>query len=378
MSSEGRFVRSLWLLLPSPARRVPADIAAVFGLTAATWVTILAPVVNETPLRILFGLIFVLFLPGYAFIAALFPEAGSSPATVDERTQTEHGADTAPDTREKITSDTTDAETTAESTQSSFGGFGFQDRGIDGIERVALSFGLSIAVVPLIGLLLNFTPWGIRLLPILVGVSGFTLGTAVIAVIRRRSLPPGERFYVPYRRWINRGRNEIFNPETRLDGILNVLLAVSILLAVGSVGYAVMVPPQGEQFTEFYILTEDDDDLVAANYPTEFRLGEGQPVTVGIGNNEHEELSYTVVVQLQQVETQGNQTEVIEREEIDRFSSPELSHNETWHTERDIVPTISGEDLRVQLLLYPGDEVPANPTSEDAYRDIHLWIDVER
>jgi len=32
--------------------------------------------------------------------------------------------------------------------------------GIDGIERVALSFGLSIAIVPLIGLVLNFTPWG--------------------------------------------------------------------------------------------------------------------------------------------------------------------------------------------------------------------------
>jgi len=30
----------------------------------------------------------------------------------------------------------------------------------DGIERVALSFGLSIAIVPLIGLVLNFTPWG--------------------------------------------------------------------------------------------------------------------------------------------------------------------------------------------------------------------------
>jgi hypothetical protein len=34
---------------------------------------------------------------------------------------------------------------------------------IDIIERIALSFGLSIAIVPLLGLILNYTPFGIRL-----------------------------------------------------------------------------------------------------------------------------------------------------------------------------------------------------------------------
>lgn len=33
--------------------------------------------------------------------------------------------------------------------------------GFDMIEWMALSFGLSIAVVPLIGLCLNYIPWGI-------------------------------------------------------------------------------------------------------------------------------------------------------------------------------------------------------------------------
>jgi len=65
----------------------------------------------------------VLFLPGYALIAALFPSKND----------------------------------------------------LDGIERLALSFGLSIAVVPLIGLGLNFTPFGIRLVPIIVSLSVFTL-----------------------------------------------------------------------------------------------------------------------------------------------------------------------------------------------------------
>jgi uncharacterized membrane protein len=37
---------------------------------------------------------------------------------------------------------------------------------LDPIERIALSLGMSIALVPIVGLLLNYTPWGIRLTPI--------------------------------------------------------------------------------------------------------------------------------------------------------------------------------------------------------------------
>ncbi|MHB8987039.1 MAG: DUF1616 domain-containing protein [Eubacteriales bacterium] len=53
------------------------------------------------------------------------------------------------------------------------GHFNAFSRRRDGIERVALSFGLSIAVVPLVGLILNYTPWGIRLAPILASLLVF-------------------------------------------------------------------------------------------------------------------------------------------------------------------------------------------------------------
>jgi len=59
----------------------PADLAAVVILTITTLTAVFVPVINETPLRVVFGLCFVLFLPGYAFIAALFPEAGESPTS---------------------------------------------------------------------------------------------------------------------------------------------------------------------------------------------------------------------------------------------------------------------------------------------------------
>jgi hypothetical protein len=58
---------------------------------------------------------------------------------------------------------------------------------LDGLERVALSIGLSLAVVPLIGLVLNFTPWGIRLDPIMVSLALFTEIMAAASLVRKFS-----------------------------------------------------------------------------------------------------------------------------------------------------------------------------------------------
>lgn len=343
MGDETGGDRSLRLLLPSQIRTLPADLATVLILVLATNLAVLLPFVNRTPLRIAFGLPFLLFLPGYAFIAALFPEQGSAPDHSGE--DTERAAN-------------------------------LGERGIDGIERVALSMGLSIAIVPSVGLVLNFTPFGIRLVPILIGVSAITVGFVALAAARRKALPEDERFQVPYEEWIQAGREEIFEPETRLDGLLNVALACSILLAVGVVGFAIMVPPDGESFTEFYLLGENDDgELVIDNYPEEFVVGESQSVVVGIGNHENQPMDYTIVVQLQAVEVSGNETTVVERQEVDRFESPTIADNEMWQTKRGITPTMTGEELRLQYLLYR-DSVPGTPTVDNAYRDNHLWIDV--
>ena len=120
--------------------RVPCDLA----LTLVCILFVLAPRLNETPVRVVLGLLLVLFLPGYSLIAALFPRRDD----------------------------------------------------LDGIERIALSFGLSIAVVPLLGLGLNYTPYGIRLVPILAVLSVFTVSLAVIAGVRRCWLPEEDRFAV--------------------------------------------------------------------------------------------------------------------------------------------------------------------------------------
>jgi uncharacterized membrane protein len=350
--------RGLWLMVPQQLRNLPADLAAVLGVVALTNLAVFLPVVNETPLRIIVGLAFVLFIPGYAFIAALFPEAGEAPASDDGTDQPgdDGGAD-----------DEVEGQ--------------LRDRGIDGIERIALSFGLSIAIVPLIGLALNFTPFGIRLVPILVSLSGFTVLATAIAAKRRWGLPETERFRVPYEEWYAAGKAEIFEPASTVDAVLNVALAVAMLLAISSVVYAVAVPPQGEQFTEFYILTEDSDgELVADNYPAELVAGEPTPLHVGIENNEYEAIDYTVVVQLQQVEGEGNESTVTNRAEIDRWSTT-LAHNQTEIEQREFVVDNStaaefeGQDRRLAFLLYDG-APPAQPTRENSYRNLHLWVNV--
>jgi len=58
---------------------------------------------------------------------------------------------------------------------------------LEDLERFALGVGLSLAIVPLVGLVLNYTPWGIRLNPIYAGLSLLTLGFTCIAVYRKYS-----------------------------------------------------------------------------------------------------------------------------------------------------------------------------------------------
>ena len=120
----------------STLKNFPNDLSLVIFLTLLCILFVLIPPLNESPVGIILGLPLVLFLPGYALIAALFPRKDN----------------------------------------------------LDGIERIALRFGLSIAVVPLLGLALNYTPFGIRLSPILIVLSVFTISLALGAYVRRNRI----------------------------------------------------------------------------------------------------------------------------------------------------------------------------------------------
>lgn len=56
---------------------------------------------------------------------------------------------------------------------------------LEQLERLGLSVGLSLALTPLVGFVLNYTPWGIRLDPIFVSLNLLTVALAALAVQRK-------------------------------------------------------------------------------------------------------------------------------------------------------------------------------------------------
>jgi uncharacterized membrane protein len=293
-------------------REKPYDLLAVvvLGLTLIPFVAIEA----TGPVRIVLGLFFVLFLPGYALIAALFP--------------------------------------------------GSKD--IDWIERVALSLGLSIAVVPLLGLLLNYTPWGIRLESIITTVLMFTVGMCAVAYYRRMRLPVEERLSIalniPPSAW---------KEYAPLDKALTIGLVASVILAAGVFAYVMIVPREGEKFTEFYIL---DKNGTAANYPTRLNASEQGTVIIGIVNHEFSTINYTVNVVLTTVlyvyNTSSGRNDTVEIANVTLDSqSAVLGSGLTWEQPFNFSIVQPG-NYKLRFLLF------TDPQHTEPYRSLHLWIKV--
>ncbi|WP_265107823.1 DUF1616 domain-containing protein [Halosolutus halophilus] len=246
-----------------------------------------------------------------------------------------------------------------------------QTRAISDIERAALSFGLSFALLPLLGLVIAATPWGFTQ-PVVVGtVSCFALIGASIATARRLLIARAYRYEVQFGRRLEALHAAIFDTKSTIHTAVNVALVLSMLLALTSVGYALMAPQQGEQYTSLQLLTENESgELVASGYPEEIQPGESIPLVIGVENQEQEDMNYTVVVQEQRIED----GEVVERTELRRIDYI-VNDGGTAYGERDITPTTADGPVRISILLYQN-EVPDSPTQENAYRYTHIWTEV--
>ena len=323
-------------------RALPIDLVVGLASVVLVDLLVLTPVGAGTVLRTLLGLPLVLFLPGYAFVAALFPETGQA-------------RDGSPpdDTRDTL------------------------PRRIDGPERLTLSVGASVAIAPLIGLVLNYTPWGLTLPSVTLSLSAFTALAASVGIVRRQALPEQERFALFERRHARtESATATVGTRTRTDLVLNIAVALAALIVISSVVYAVAAPRGGEAITEFYLLTENEtsDELVADEYPTEFVRGEPKPLVVGIENHERRPVNYTVVVALQRIDDRNSSTTVVEQRRVGRFRV-RVGANESRLRRHTVAPPMTGERLRLAYLLYRG-SVPRNPTVENAYREVHLWVNV--
>jgi len=220
--------------------------------------------------------------------------------------------------------------------------------GISGIERVVLSFGLSIAIVPLMVLILNYTPSGIRLEPILYLVASFILITSIIAWLRQRRLAELERFTIQFRMAIPSLGKGIW------DKVLSIMLVIIFLGALVTIGYVIATPKVAETFTEFYLLGPEGE---AANYPEELMVGGEGRVTVGIINHEGREVRYRVEIVI------GNKKSV----EVGPIA---LSDEQKWEGDVSIVPEVAGENRKVEFLLYIDGEV--KPFLEPLYLSVDV------
>ena len=296
-------------------RERPYDLAVCIALALVLVALVLF--VPDSLARQILGLVFVLFLPGYAATAALFPESDQ----------------------------------------------------IDGIERVALSFGLSIAIVPLIGLALNFTPFGIRLDPILASVSGFIIAASLVGWYRRVRLPTDERFAIVVDVQMD------WKGMPLVDKLLTVGIAVMLIASVVVLAWAITTPRVGETFTQLALLGPDG---MATDYPRNLTVGEDGRVLLTVKSFEHEPVNYTIVIVLTNV-TDYNFT--VDQHIVDWNSTNELApysaiaqnfsleHLEYYNQTFDFNVTEDGT-WKLQFLLF----VEGQPVTQEAYREVHLWL----
>ena len=329
-----------------------ADLVVVVALLGVGIATVLTPTLRVEPLQTLIGLLYVSFVPGYVLSLVLFPAADSAVGDGNEP-------------RDTTGTDPSGSDHPGET-------------GIESISaprRLGFAAGASFVFVAVVGTAISLAGVGEQVPTTILVVSVVTLVGIPVALRRRAELPPAARFRVSLRTWPSTASSALFRPDSRADLALTLLFVTMLLLAAGSVGYAVTTPKEKGTFSEFYLLTTNQTgDLVADDYPTEFVAGEPRPIVVGIGNQEYESVSYTVIVELQNVRLENNRTVVLERERLHQFS-PTVSHNDTWLQYHQIDPEMTGTRLRLTYLLYR-DAPPASPTTENAYRDLRLWVNV--
>jgi len=294
------------------------DILIISILTVL--LVIISVLIPSNIVRIILGLPAILVFPGYSFVAALYP--------------------------------------------------GKED--MNRIQRLALSIGISVAIITLIGLILNYTPWGVGPESVLFSVSIFILLTSAIALLRRSKVP---------------GRNKYICQLTIswpvwASGVLSKLLfvsfIVSIVVTLGVISYVTVSPRVEAAFTEFYILGLNGE---AQDYPEVFSLESGDVarieygdgnyvfdelgmVTLGIVSHEQQKTSYYVLVNIDGEQISINYDGGV----VNRIGPFELAQGEKWEQKIGFAPQYVGDNQKVEFQLFKEtDSIPVG--------SLHLRID---
>ncbi|WP_336003509.1 DUF1616 domain-containing protein [Halorientalis halophila] len=321
---------SRWGAAGRVVRAVPFDLVLVLVL-----VLFVGPNWGGTDggslLGFLLGGAFLFFAPGYVLVAALFP--GSARGTGSGRTAFT----------------------------------------LTFPERVAVSFGASLTLLPLLALVVAVVG------PLSTGrvvgvVAGFAVLTALVATVRRLRLPAERRYSVPTGQWLSRGR-AFLTGGSALTTAINLCLAISVLAGLGMGAYAFATPQPGPEYSELALVTDNGSaGYVSGDYPTNLTRGQPAQLTVSVENQYREPVEYTVVSELQQVQTFDERIRVVSETEQHRFSRT-IEPGQTWYQPHRIRPQQAGTDQRLVYYLYRGD-APADANGSSADRTVQLWVNV--
>jgi len=315
----------------------PLDLLAVIVLAALVFAVLLGADAGYSWPRALVGVVFVLVLPGYALVSALFPARPTG-----TRSQPVRAPAYSPGT----------------------------------VERFGLSFGFSLALLPILAVGHGLVGIPFETATVVTSVAALVVVLSVVGILRRFALSPSERYSPPSLLGFGARARDWLGAGTATDTVLSAVLAVAVLLAVGSLAFGLTGPTQGESYTSVSLVTETDDgDYVASGYPTNFTAGEARELTLEVENRYEEPADYTAVVELQRVDRNGTgDPTVTERERVQTLSA-EVPANETWTATHQVEPSMTGEDLRLAYFVYRGD-APETPSATNAEGYVHLWVTV--
>lgn len=315
------------------ASLVPGDVVGVWLLLAAAYlVAFFAP---GSTAAVPVAVLVTFLLPGYVLVAALAPYSDGAPSSL---------------------------------------ALGSDGPRLNFRERIAASIAVSIALAPLFGLLIAALPAGFTTTTVLNTFAVFLIVVGIVATIRRARVPAENRYAVPIGDWFGELRAGLAT-GSRTNRVLTLALVCSIVLAAGVATFAVATPISGESYTDFHLVTEDDGEYVSANYPETVLENESVDLAWGVHNFEGKTTDYTVVVTLERVADSDGEQRTVESTELYR-ESVTVGPNERTVVDHEISPPFIGEDLRLNYYLYRNG-APDDPSRESAYRDLHIWIDVE-
>lgn len=318
------------------------DLLAVTLLSCLGAVFVVVPPFNETFLRIPIALSLFFFVPGYAFISALFPG----------------------------------------------------NKEISGIERFTLSVGFSLILTVFDGFLISLLPWGYRPAPIVVSILGITTFFSILAIFTRKLRDESEQFSFSLKGFIrsiqsdeldenpdepeeipaatetrrfHRSKSKVkakglkYQPGTEarkkplppeIEKALVIALIGSIIISSAMLAYAKMTREE-ETFTMLYLLGPDGK---AEGYPKESLINVPLTVTVGIENHELQSVNY--ILQM-----------IIDGEVIEELNVP-IKDGESWQKNMTYTrQKLKNGRSKLEFALYK------DTIDYFSYRSVHLYIE---